>query len=89
MGCIFTRELDSHAPFPGFKGGSRRARILYFSNVRQTEDIDLGVNADLRSLQALAASLTSAGYSVELREPDTQDSLGGALICVATLAFCK
>ena len=25
MGCIFTRELDSHAPFPGFKGGSRRA----------------------------------------------------------------
>ena len=25
MGCIFTRELDSHAPFPGCKGGSRRA----------------------------------------------------------------
>jgi len=25
MGCIFTRELDSHAPFLGCKGGSRRA----------------------------------------------------------------
>jgi len=53
--------------------------LAAYHYVRQTEDIDLGVNADLRSLQALAASLTSAGYSVELREPDTQDSLGGVI----------
>ena len=53
--------------------------LAAYHYVRQTEDIDLGVNADLRGLQTLAASLTSAGYSVELREPDAQDSLGGVI----------
>jgi hypothetical protein len=53
--------------------------LAAYHYVRQTEDIDLGVNADLSGLQALAASLTSAGYSVEFREPDPQDSLGGVI----------
>ncbi len=53
--------------------------LAAYHYIRKTEDIDLGVNADLRSLQALAASLTSAGYSLELREPYTQDSLGGVI----------
>lgn len=32
-----------------------------YHSVRQTEDLDLGVNADLSGLRALVASLTSAG----------------------------
>jgi hypothetical protein len=47
--------------------------LAAYHYVRQTEDIDLGVNAELSGLRALAASLTSAGYSVEFREPDAQD----------------
>ena len=53
--------------------------LAAYHYVRQTEDVDLGVNADLSELQTLAASLTAAGYSVELREPDAQDSLGGVI----------
>lgn len=53
--------------------------LAAYHYVRQTEDIDLGVNADLSGLRALAASLTSAGYSVEFREPDAEDSLGGVI----------
>lgn len=53
--------------------------LAAYHYVRQTEDIDLAVNTDLPGLRALAASLTSAGYSVELREPDAQDSLGGVI----------
>ena len=53
--------------------------LAAYHYVRQTEDIDFGVNADISSLRTLTASLTSAGYSVELREPDAQDSLGGVV----------
>jgi hypothetical protein len=53
--------------------------LAAYHYVRQTEDIDLGVNADINGLRALAASLASSGYSVELREPDAQDSLGGVI----------
>jgi hypothetical protein len=53
--------------------------LAAYHYVRQTEDIDLGVNADLSGLRALAASLASAGYSVEFREPDAQDPLGGVI----------
>jgi len=53
--------------------------LAAYHYVRQTEDIDLGVNADLPGLRALAASLASAGYSVEFREPDAQDPLGGVI----------
>ena len=47
--------------------------------VRQTEDIDLGVNADLATMRNLAAALREHRFAVELREPDAQDPLGGVI----------
>ena len=47
--------------------------------VRFTEDIDLGVNADLKQMRDLAATLLSEGYEAELHEPDGDDPLGGVI----------
>ncbi len=47
--------------------------------VRQTEDLDLGVNANLQKLRELADSLRQAGYQAELHEPDADDPLGGVI----------
>ncbi len=47
--------------------------------VRQTEDIDLGVNADLPTLRVIEAALRRAGYTAELREPEATDPLGGVI----------
>ena len=47
--------------------------------VRYTEDLDLGVTADLPTLRAVADALRQEGYSAELREPDAHDPLGGVL----------
>lgn len=47
--------------------------------VRQTEDLDLGVNADVPTLRAVVASLREAGFEAELREPDATDPLGGVI----------
>jgi hypothetical protein len=47
--------------------------------VRFTEDLDLGVNTDLATLNEVADSLRTAGFEVELREPDGQDPLGGVV----------
>jgi hypothetical protein len=47
--------------------------------VRFTEDLDLGVNTDLGTLRQAADALRTAGFEVELREPDGQDPLGGVV----------
>lgn len=47
--------------------------------VRFTEDLDLGVNTDLGTLNQVANALRTAGFEFELREPDDQDSLGGVV----------
>jgi len=47
--------------------------------VRFTEDLDLGVNIDLVTLTQVAAALRTAGFDVELREPDGQDPPGGVI----------
>ncbi len=47
--------------------------------VRQTEDIDLGVNADVPALRMLTQSLRQAGFSAKLHEPDSDDPLGGVI----------
>jgi hypothetical protein len=47
--------------------------------VRQTEDLDLGVNADVPALRAVVRSLHEAGFDAELREPDGEDPLGGVI----------
>lgn len=47
--------------------------------IRFTEDIDLGVNADLRQMRSIAETLRSEGYDVVFHEPDAQDPLGGVI----------
>lgn len=47
--------------------------------VRQTEDIDLGINASIASLRSVVESLNAAGYPAILREPDLDDPLGGVI----------
>jgi hypothetical protein len=47
--------------------------------VRFTEDLDLGVNTDLGTLNQVADALQTAGFEVGLREPDGQDPLGGVV----------
>jgi hypothetical protein len=47
--------------------------------VRFTEDLDLGVNTDLDTLNRVADALRTGGYDVEIREPDGEDPLGGVV----------
>lgn len=47
--------------------------------VRQTSDLDLGVNANLPSLRAVVESLKGRGFEAVLREPDDHDPLGGVI----------
>lgn len=47
--------------------------------VRHTEDIDLGIDADLPKMRALAAVLREEGFVVDLHEPDGDDPLGGVI----------
>lgn len=47
--------------------------------VRYTEDLDLGVSTDLGTLRQAADALRTAGFEVELREPDGDDPLGGVV----------
>lgn len=47
--------------------------------VRQTDDLDLGVSADLPTLRAVVDSLREARLDAELREPDGEDPLGGVI----------
>jgi hypothetical protein len=53
--------------------------LAAFHYVRYTQDVDLGVNADLPTLRAVADTLRGRGYAAELREPDAADPLGGVL----------
>lgn len=53
--------------------------LAAYHYVRYTEDVDLGVNADLAQMKAITVSLRNAGFSVEFREPDSQDPLGGVI----------
>jgi len=47
--------------------------------VRQTDDLDLGVSADLPKLRAVVSALRETGFEAELREPDGDDPLGGVI----------
>lgn len=47
--------------------------------VRYTDDIDLGVDAELGQMRELAAVLAGEGLEVEFHEPDGDDPLGGVL----------
>ena len=47
--------------------------------VRFTEGLDLGVNTDLGTLSRVAEALRTAGFEVQVREPDGADPLGGVV----------
>lgn len=53
--------------------------LAAYNYVRQTDDMDIGVNASIATLRELASALQAKGYDVALREPDAQDPLGGVL----------
>ena len=53
--------------------------LAAYHYVRQTRDIDLGVNADLVTLRNVVASLREGGFTAELHEPDGADPLGGVI----------
>jgi hypothetical protein len=53
--------------------------LAAYHYVRQTDGLDLGVNAETPTLRAVAESLRQLGYSAELREPDADDPLGGVI----------
>jgi len=47
--------------------------------VRYTEDIDLGINADIKTLRQVADALRERNFEAELREPDAVDPLSGVI----------
>ncbi|OGV68172.1 MAG: hypothetical protein A2498_14965 [Lentisphaerae bacterium RIFOXYC12_FULL_60_16] len=53
--------------------------LAAYHYVRQTHDVDLGVNADVSTLRDILTSLRQAGFTAELREPDGADPLGGVI----------
>lgn len=53
--------------------------LAAYRYVRQTDDLDLVVNAETPTLRAVAESLRQSGYAAELREPDADDPLGGII----------
>ena len=53
--------------------------LAAYKYVRHTEDIDLGVDADILSMRAAVSLLRQAGFTAELREPSTDDPLGGVI----------
>lgn len=57
--------------------------------VRQTEDLDLGVNAGLPVLRAVLKSLREAGFDAELREPGGDDPLGGVIDVSGPFGFVQ
>ena len=68
--------LDQHGVPSVVIGAVALAAYHY---VRYTEDIDLGVDADLPGMRKLAVALREEGFTVELREPDGDDPLGGVI----------
>ncbi len=63
--------------------------LAAFHYVRYTQDVDLGVNADLPTLRVVADTLRAKGYTVELREPDATDPLGGVLDVIGSFGLVQ
>jgi hypothetical protein len=53
--------------------------LAAYHYVRQTEDLDFGINASLTKMRQLTEAFLSAGFEADLREPDTEDPLGGVI----------
>jgi hypothetical protein len=70
------RVLEHMGIFPVVIGAVALAAYRY---VRHTEDIDLGVDADLEDMRSITRALRGEGFSAELREPGQDDPLGGVI----------
>ncbi len=68
--------LESHGIRAVVIGAVALAAYRY---VRFTEDLDLGIEADLPALQTCVTALRVEGFTAELREPDADDPLGGVI----------
>jgi hypothetical protein len=53
--------------------------VAAYRYIRQTDDIELGVHADLPTLRRIVTSLHESGFAAVLREPDGDDPLGGVI----------
>ncbi len=53
--------------------------LAAYHYVRQTEDLDLAVNADLAKMRAIVGALAAAGYTAEFHPPDSDDPLAGVI----------
>lgn len=53
--------------------------LAAYRYVRYTEDIDLGVDADLAQMRTLEKALRDEGFCVQFHEPDGDDPLGGVI----------
>jgi hypothetical protein len=53
--------------------------LAAYHYVRQTEDVDLGINASAKTLKNLKQILQKAGYPATLRLADAEDPLGGVI----------
>jgi hypothetical protein len=53
--------------------------LAAYRYIRQTDDIDLDMNADVPTLRRIFTSLHEAGFAAVLREPDGDDPLGGVI----------
>ena len=53
------------------------AALAAYHYVRQTEDLDLAVNADPAQMLAVVGALEKRGYAAQFRAPDADDPLGG------------
>ncbi len=47
--------------------------------IRLTDDLDFALNAPVRSMHGIAATLGQAGFCAEFHEPDSDDPLGGVI----------
>lgn len=57
--------------------------------IRHTEDIDLGVDANLLQMRDLATELGRDGFDVEFHKPDGDDPLGGVLDISGTFGLVQ
>lgn len=83
---IVAQILSEHQVDTVVIGGVALAAHRY---VRHTDDIDLGVGADLTVLRKVATTLLQRGFTVTLHEPDGSDPLGGVMNVSGTFGLVQ
>lgn len=63
--------------------------LAAYRYVRQTDDLDLGVSADIETMSVVEEDLRAAGYAAEFRKPDGDDPLGGVIDVTGTFGLLQ